>query len=281
MGINNKIIIDTTKCTGCGICMDECPPGVLDLQDGKSTMTDPDFCISCGHCAMVCPELAIESAEQNESFFELKEFGDVGEVAHLLASKRSARVFKNKEISQEEARKIIEYGEMAPSAQNKRDRKYILLNNQEDVDNCIQTVVDAYKPVLKLLSPFVLKLISLFNKEKAKELQHLKTTVGRVIKKTEAGKDRIFRGAKCVVLVAGPAKDMFARDNCIASQHYMMLYAESLGISSVIAGYAQWAHKKLEKKFNLERGYAIFAISAFGYNKYHYKRRVRFKVEII
>ncbi len=281
MKINNKINIDNAKCTGCGVCIDECPPGVLELHAGKSTMKDSDFCISCGHCAMVCPELAIESSENNKLFFEVKDFSDGGEVAHLLESKRSARVFKDEAITPEIAEKIIEYGEMAPSAQNKRDRKYILLQTKEDIDSCIYAVLDAYKPIIKFLNPLVLKLISLFSKKKGAELNHLKVAVGRVIKETEEGNDKIFRGAKCVILVAGPEKDLFSRDDCIVSQHYMMLYAESIGVGSVVAGYAQWAHKKIEKKLNLKKGYAIYAISAFGYNKYHYKRSVRFKAEII
>ncbi len=277
---NNTIIIDKEKCTGCGICVEECPPEVLEIVDNKSQLINPGFCISCGHCAMVCPEMAIKSSETNKLPFEVFELDGEGEVPNLLKGKRSARVFKDEKISQVELQKIIEYGEMAPSAQNKRDRKYIVLCTAKEVDECIQTVVEAYKPILKLLSPFVLKLISFFSKKQASDLTHLKMGVGKVIQKTEGGKDRIFRGAKCVVLVAGPTNDLFSRDDCIASQHYMMLYAQSIGISSFIAGYAQWAHKKLEKKFKLEKGYSIYAISAFGYNKFKYKRTVRFKPEV-
>ncbi len=280
MTTDNKISIDKVKCTGCGICIEECPTGVLEITSGKSVLKDSQFCISCGHCAMVCPEIAIKSYGENKRYFDVCEFSEEGEAVRLLEGKRSARVFKDQKISPEEVAQIISYGEMAPSASNKRIRKYIVLNSQQEIDSCIQSVVDAYKPLLKLLSPFILKLMAVFNKSKAAELRHLKTSVGRVMGQSEGGNDRIFRGSSCVIIVTGPTKELFSKDDSIAAQHYMMLYAESKGISSFIAGYAQWAHKKLEKKLNIDKDYSIYAISAFGYNKYKYKRSVRFEAAI-
>jgi len=43
------------RCTGCGLCIDECDQGALSLVDDKAVVDEPR-CILCGYCAAVCPE---------------------------------------------------------------------------------------------------------------------------------------------------------------------------------------------------------------------------------
>ncbi len=42
------------ECTGCGICVDECPVDVIWIEDGTAKI-DMDGCIRCGICHNVCP----------------------------------------------------------------------------------------------------------------------------------------------------------------------------------------------------------------------------------
>ena len=45
-------------CTGCGVCVAECPVEAISISDGKA-MLDEKKCIRCGHCHDVCPEEAV------------------------------------------------------------------------------------------------------------------------------------------------------------------------------------------------------------------------------
>jgi ferredoxin len=46
--------IDTTKCVGCGGCIDLCP--VIAISMIKDVVTvDEDTCTKCGICIKVCP----------------------------------------------------------------------------------------------------------------------------------------------------------------------------------------------------------------------------------
>jgi len=46
--------LNQEKCTGCGVCLDVCPQGVLARQNGKVRIQDRDACMECGACARNC-----------------------------------------------------------------------------------------------------------------------------------------------------------------------------------------------------------------------------------
>nr|WP_319399432.1 4Fe-4S binding protein [uncultured Carboxylicivirga sp.] len=60
------IVVDTTACKGCGVCITACPTKVIDLAtevNGKgyhyAYMANPESCIGCSNCAVVCPDTCI------------------------------------------------------------------------------------------------------------------------------------------------------------------------------------------------------------------------------
>ncbi len=55
--------IDTDECTGCSICVDACPSGVLDIVGSTAAVVNEDSCIGCGDCMEECPMGAIEVEE--------------------------------------------------------------------------------------------------------------------------------------------------------------------------------------------------------------------------
>jgi len=51
--------VNTQMCTGCGICIGECPVDAIESQgDGLAEIND-DKCIRCGRCHDVCPQEAV------------------------------------------------------------------------------------------------------------------------------------------------------------------------------------------------------------------------------
>jgi len=49
----------TERCRGCGVCVENCPVGALEMVDGKPLLAPKD-CIECFCCDESCPEDAIE-----------------------------------------------------------------------------------------------------------------------------------------------------------------------------------------------------------------------------
>ena len=55
-----KVTIDKTGCTGCELCVSECPTGALSISVSENDVYQLLFrhaaCIACGRCGEVCPE---------------------------------------------------------------------------------------------------------------------------------------------------------------------------------------------------------------------------------
>ena len=49
MGWN--VEIDVEKCTGDEECVNVCPAGVLEMEDGKAVVVNIDECLGCESCA--------------------------------------------------------------------------------------------------------------------------------------------------------------------------------------------------------------------------------------
>ena len=64
--IRNIITIDQEKCTGCGLCIPNCPEGAIQIIDNKARLISDLFCDGLGACLGYCPKGAI-SIEQREA----------------------------------------------------------------------------------------------------------------------------------------------------------------------------------------------------------------------
>jgi ferredoxin len=63
------IVIDTERCSGCGVCVDVCQTGALYLVDGVAAV-DKALCNTCKECLTACPNGAITLAAQAEPLRE-------------------------------------------------------------------------------------------------------------------------------------------------------------------------------------------------------------------
>ncbi|MDA3793041.1 MAG: 4Fe-4S binding protein [Elusimicrobia bacterium] len=52
-------VVDGDMCTGCTICVSECPNDALSMVDDVAELTDEKACDGCGICEDTCPVAAI------------------------------------------------------------------------------------------------------------------------------------------------------------------------------------------------------------------------------
>ena len=60
----NIITIDEDQCTGCGLCVPNCPEGAIQMIDGKARLVGDLLCDGLGACLGHCPEGAITIEER-------------------------------------------------------------------------------------------------------------------------------------------------------------------------------------------------------------------------
>jgi ferredoxin len=63
------------RCTGCGICVRECPEHIIGLVNNKAAILT-DLCVECGICAFVCPLVSIVNELPNGGY-------ETGNIMHL------------------------------------------------------------------------------------------------------------------------------------------------------------------------------------------------------
>jgi ferredoxin len=51
--------LDTDACTGCGMCMEVCPHGVMEIDEKRVRIRNRDACMECGACSRNCPVGAV------------------------------------------------------------------------------------------------------------------------------------------------------------------------------------------------------------------------------
>jgi len=74
MSGDSKHYIDETLCKGCGLCVDVCVAGIMQMSRRRNrkgyrlpAVSDPEKCRRCRMCELCCPDMAIYVCPQRQT----------------------------------------------------------------------------------------------------------------------------------------------------------------------------------------------------------------------
>ena len=70
-----QIAVMERRCTGCGLCVKNCPFGGIELKSGRAELTAG--CRVCGICVKNCPEKAILKLETTAKSVDKSKWRDI------------------------------------------------------------------------------------------------------------------------------------------------------------------------------------------------------------
>ncbi|MDM8550317.1 nitroreductase family protein [Desulfobacterales bacterium HSG2] len=257
--------VDQEKCKHDGICVDECPLGIIKLEDKESVPVPiesaEDLCINCGHCVAVCPDGALSHKNMTpEQCPPVRKelLLNAEQAEHFLRARRSVRVYKDKPVDRETITKLIDIARFAPSGHNRQPVKWLVIYDSDEVQRLAGLVVDWMRYMLKEQPEMAAAL-----------------NMDRVVKSWESGIDGICRSAPHVIVAHAPEENPTAPTSGTIALTYLELAAQPLGLGACWAGFfnagaTMWP--PMQKALNLPQGHISLGAMMVGYPKYKYHR---------
>lgn len=112
----SKVVIDESKCIGCGLCAKDCVGFDISIIDKKAVAKGAG-CIQCGHCEAICPNKAVKLEGFDDSTEEFQEQVrlDPEQLMNAIKTRRTIRQFTQEQIPENIIEMIIEAGRLAPN----------------------------------------------------------------------------------------------------------------------------------------------------------------------
>jgi len=255
-------VVDKEKCKRDGICVAECPRGIIEIKEQNLFPTPIDgadeLCINCGHCVAVCPHgaFALRTMTPEQCPPLRKDWLlDSEQVEHFLRARRSIRTYKDKSVEREVLTKLIDIARFAPSGSNAQPVRWLVIYDSDKVRQLAGLVIDWMRDI-----------------QKEQTQANRPSWVNRIIAIWESGIDIICRGAPHIIFAHAPKGDAA---NCVIALTYLELAAPSFGLGTCWGGYIDAAASlwpPIQQFLGLPEGHISYGAMMVGYLKYKYHR---------
>ena len=248
----NNTTIDPDLCTGCGLCVEECPHDTLELIDDLAVATG-EHSMGCDHCAAICPADAVtvgfvdpeatrlETLQVSDAWIP---FGQPSAEAliQLMRSRRSTRDFQPEPVPLPVLRDLVRVGLSAPSGTNTQAWTFTILSDRPAVERLAEGVLGFFERLNKLAGNTPVRLASslvMKGNPLGRYYEQYYARVSEAIEEYRAGgRERLTHRAPAAILIGSrPDSTTPVEDASLAAQN-ILLAAHAMGYGTCLVGFA-------------------------------------------
>ena len=257
--------IDEERCIQCGECAEDCPAGVISMDDYPK-ITNEEGCYRCQHCLAVCPTGAVSvlGRDPDASTLLEKNMPDAARLETLIKGRRSVRRYSDRDLDKALIDELLHIASHAPTGVNAQAVLFTVVREgavmqglREEVMAELTKLKDDGKLPEGMVEQYIGMAVEMWKKE---------------------GMDIIFRGAPHLLITSAP-KDAPCpvQDTHIALTTFQLM-AHARGVGTLWDGMVMMALSlipSLASRLGIPENHMVGYAMVFGEPAVEYHRTVQ------
>ena len=215
--------VNDPRCVRCGLCVQDCPAGIIEREDKAVPHIRPENeanCFQCQHCLAVCPPGAISILGRNpDASLALAKANLPGseQMMQLVRSRRSIRKYRQENADPALLQQLLTTLANCPTGVNRRELTFSVIDDKAAMQRLRErTYTELGAAVAANRVPeafaYLLKVVPAWQEHR---------------------RDIIFRTAPHALIVSAPADAPCAQEDVAIALAYFELLAQSAGLGTV------------------------------------------------
>ena len=262
-----NFVVDRETCVQCGLCVPDCPAGIIAMGEDGCPSIAPDreaSCYKCLHCLAICPtgSVSILGVTPEDCRPLEGHFPDPDQMEMLIKGRRSVRQYKDENLEPETIQRLLDVVRHAPTGVNTQQVLFTVVDDREKMATLRFEVMAGLRELART-GGFHGRMSFFYDFVRMWE---------------ENSVDVIFREAPHLLITSAPKDAPCPVPDCLIALSYFELFAQSLGVGTLWCGLAKYALDDLlphmRSRLGIPEDHVVGYAMLFGKPAVRYARTV-------